>query len=308
MRNGADALKDISCGSKSSSGSKKFVFPGASAEALPSAKYSAAGTSSLNPTSSSSLTGSMVQQLDDDATADLHHVCMKGDASRASSLLEAQANANAIDTQGHSPLHLSCNNGHLECVKLLLNAGANVSSEDIFQKDTPLHKACWYGYADIARLLLDASADPSAVNKYGKTPKDKAARYGHVRCLESLDDVACLSARTRQAKWEKMPIGRDSGYFPSQSVLNSFAPLTSSGCLSAAAVSSATSEDFFMEPDIEDMATVEDWALKALLWTTAGSPSRRVDDLLNSPLSQSHAGTGVNQAYSSLPMPKVAGP
>ena len=71
------------------------------------------------------------------------------------------------NTEGSTPLHQACWNGHIEIVKLLLEAGAELEIRDGAHNGTPLgwttHAAVIVGhkgpYAEIVKLLLDAGAE-----------------------------------------------------------------------------------------------------------------------------------------------------
>ncbi|KAM9792504.1 protein phosphatase 1 regulatory subunit 27b [Neosynchiropus ocellatus] len=80
----------------------------------------------------------------------------------------------SLDTIYHSgmaAIHEAVLSGNLECVKLLVQYGA-----DIHQRDeegwTPLHMACSDGFPDIARYLLSLGADLDLENESGERPAD----------------------------------------------------------------------------------------------------------------------------------------
>ncbi|KAF8462149.1 ankyrin repeat-containing domain protein [Kalaharituber pfeilii] len=74
-------------------------------------------------------------------------------------------------------------NGHIEIVKLLLAAGADVNKQN-WQKYTPLHLASNYGYLEIVKLLLVAGAEVNtATGSSSLTALDLSLKNGH-------DDVA----------------------------------------------------------------------------------------------------------------------
>jgi len=79
-------------------------------------------------------------------------------------------NVNAGAGGGYTPLHNACVRDHLDMVKLLLNAGADVNAKNI-HGNTPLHPACRHKFSmDIVKLLVDAGADLKATNLDGETP------------------------------------------------------------------------------------------------------------------------------------------
>ncbi|CAN9510779.1 unnamed protein product [Ophioblennius macclurei] len=78
---------------------------------------------------------------------------------------------NTIYLSGMAALHEAVLSGNLDCVKLLVQHGA-----DIHQRDqegwTPLHMACSDGFPHIARFLLSLGADPTLENDCGEKPSD----------------------------------------------------------------------------------------------------------------------------------------
>ncbi|XP_028175546.1 oxysterol-binding protein-related protein 1-like [Ostrinia furnacalis] len=72
---------------------------------------------------------------------------------------------------GWSPLHLASYFGHVEVVRALLEAGANVDAIND-TGDTPLHKACFTGNEELVILLLKYKADVHIMNGEGRTAGD----------------------------------------------------------------------------------------------------------------------------------------
>ncbi len=66
-------------------------------------------------------------------------------------------------------LHYGCQNHNIEIVKVLLRAGANVDLTDNLGR-TPLHYASNYCYQKIIKLLLSAGANPNVVDNNMDTP------------------------------------------------------------------------------------------------------------------------------------------
>jgi uncharacterized protein len=79
-------------------------------------------------------------------------------------------------------LYIACETGHLEVVRLLVDAGANVDKWDKGD-DTPLSIASQEGHYEIVRLLVDAGADLD--NDVGR-PLESARRCHHDDIVEML--------------------------------------------------------------------------------------------------------------------------
>lgn len=82
------------------------------------------------------------------------------------SLLEAR------DSDGSTPLHCATWKGHQHIVAALLEAGADVNAvnQNGHWGTTPLHAAAHANQAGIAKLLLDHGADMKAKDMEGRTP------------------------------------------------------------------------------------------------------------------------------------------
>jgi ankyrin repeat protein len=86
-------------------------------------------------------------------------------------ILEALAEAGVKAVPGHAadedeatlvPLHAASFQGHLDCVRFLVETvGVDVNARDDMG-GTPLMRACWGGRVEIVRYLLDKGADPTA--------------------------------------------------------------------------------------------------------------------------------------------------
>ena len=85
-------------------------------------------------------------------------------------LLQRDANTDATDESGQTPLHVAAQNNHADCIKTLLEGGAMVDPLYCPKKrETPLHVACAHGFYQSAAVLLDYKADPDAANGQGET-------------------------------------------------------------------------------------------------------------------------------------------
>ncbi|XP_068134225.1 ankyrin repeat and KH domain-containing protein 1-like isoform X2 [Hyperolius riggenbachi] len=108
--------------------------------------------------------------------------CCGGFAEVADFLIKAGAD---IELGCSTPLMEAAQEGHLELVKYLLAAGANVHAKTA-TGDTALTYACENGHTDVADVLLQAGADLEHESEGGRTPLMKAARAGHLCTIQFL--------------------------------------------------------------------------------------------------------------------------
>ena len=55
---------------------------------------------------------------------------------------------------------------------------------------TPLHLACQEGHLEVVRILMSYGADSNLLDNDGKTAWDLAAEHGHAPILEYLDGLS----------------------------------------------------------------------------------------------------------------------
>jgi hypothetical protein len=93
----------------------------------------------------------------------------ESDVEIVRALLKAGANVNGRqDSRSMTPLSHAVGRGHIQMVKLLLEAGADVNISS--SEQTPLHLALEYRRIEIARLLIEAGADLNARDDRDRTP------------------------------------------------------------------------------------------------------------------------------------------
>jgi len=74
-------------------------------------------------------------------------------------LIRQRANVNELDTNQDAPLVIAAYKGHVEIVKMLLEAGADVTAVDPEMKATALHAATYAGRTEAAKLLIACKID-----------------------------------------------------------------------------------------------------------------------------------------------------
>eukprot|EP00798_Chlamydomonas_sp_ICE-L_P000711 gene711-biopygen458 len=118
----------------------------------------------------------------------------EGRVNEVVSLLERGANVNCCNDYG-TPLHYAALYGHLECIKALLDSGAEVNKTNFFGF-TPLHDAAGKGGVECIRALLNSGAGVDTPDNYGNTPMHYAALYGQLECIKALLDSGAEVNRT----------------------------------------------------------------------------------------------------------------
>jgi ankyrin repeat protein len=87
-----------------------------------------------------------------------------GDVAAVKSFLASGVDINApAPCSGAAPLDAAIYGGHVDLIRYLVNAGANVNGVG-YEDATALMAAAYQGDADTARLLLARGADPLVVH------------------------------------------------------------------------------------------------------------------------------------------------
>jgi ankyrin repeat protein len=89
----------------------------------------------------------------------LFEAAQRGDIALVEELLREGADP-STHSGSAAPLVIAADKGHIDIVRLLIQAGANINDDQSFYP-TALICASIRGYAPIVRLLLDAGADTS---------------------------------------------------------------------------------------------------------------------------------------------------
>jgi len=117
---------------------------------------------------------------------------LHGELALCQALIQRDADVNK---PGWTPLHYAATNGHVDVMRLLLQAHAYIDSASP-NGTTPLMMAAHYGNASAVKLLLEEGADVLLKNQQGLTALD----FAHT--ANRTDSVAILTAfiRARQPK------------------------------------------------------------------------------------------------------------
>jgi ankyrin repeat protein len=149
------------------------------------AAQDAVGRTALHVAIENQLPGAMLLLLDRGAPIDVFAAAGMGDAERVASFLaEDPSQARAAQGDGMTTLFYAAWAGDAQSVRLLLDAGADVSPrvKRLWACLTPLHAALQQRHREVATLLLEHDADVNAFaaegGGYWPTPLQAAARWG----------------------------------------------------------------------------------------------------------------------------------
>ena len=134
------------------------------------------------------LDGAVIRAHSADGFALLHYAAFFGHAEVVTLLLGRGADPSAVarNAMRVQPLHSAAAGRHVDCMRLLLEAGAPVDGAQ-HGGYTALHAAALHGDTDMVGLLLAHGADPDRADAEGRTPRDLATAEGHAAILSLFD-------------------------------------------------------------------------------------------------------------------------
>ncbi|KAM0437891.1 hypothetical protein ACHAPT_002256 [Fusarium lateritium] len=117
----------------------------------------------------------------------LHRACAMANYVAVDNLISLRASVNCVDNHGRTPLwHAACSDYEGSITEALLWAGANASLSDL-DGLAPVHVSCRQGTIGCLKQLRSAGADLSfPTGALGLLPAHFAATFGHKRCMQVL--------------------------------------------------------------------------------------------------------------------------
>jgi ankyrin repeat protein len=113
-------------------------------------------------------------------------------------LLEAKADVSVTDSRKNTALSCAAENGSIESVALLQQAGATGNVDEARVRTTAILRAAQRGNVERVQQLLQMGVSARTANDYGVTPLHEAARIGHPKVVAVLLAAgADPNARTR---------------------------------------------------------------------------------------------------------------
>jgi len=127
----------------------------------------------------------------------LHFATNEGHLEITQTLVEAGSDVNATESAGVVPLHLAARNKNgTECVRYLLDHGADVHLKEQNDSWNAAHYAAYAGELESLKVLTDAGVEVGIFDKCGWTPLHRACQSGSLECvLYLLEKGVDLQAR-----------------------------------------------------------------------------------------------------------------
>ncbi|KAM9321275.1 ankyrin repeat and SOCS box protein 11 [Gastrophryne carolinensis] len=143
--------------------------------------------------------GARVNVVTVDGITPLYNACRSGSVACISVLLEYGANPE-LETQLAFPLHEAATRGHRECAEMLVAYGADIDKE-VQNSGTPLYLACAHQKTDCVRKLLELGANVNRGN-FLDTPLHAAARKSSEEIIKVLTDYgANVKSKNMEGKY-----------------------------------------------------------------------------------------------------------
>ena len=128
-------------------------------------------------------------QRDDCKWTPLMRAAQNGHLEVSKLLLISGADVNAVDKGGYSVLMVASANHNPEILNLLIHHGADLNRQDPGLGWTALIWATKEGHYENVKILLDAGSDVSIMDKTGKSAMDWATENNHWQIAELLQSL-----------------------------------------------------------------------------------------------------------------------
>ena len=126
----------------------------------------------------------------------LHIAALEGHIECMRELLDRGADIESKSNDGYTTLMITALESHIECMRELLDRGADIESKSN-KGSTPLMLAASEGHIECMRELLDRDADIESKNNDGYTTLMITALKGQIECMRELLDRGADIERTR---------------------------------------------------------------------------------------------------------------
>jgi ankyrin repeat protein len=121
-------------------------------------------------------------------TTSLHRACQEDDLKHLRKFLSENDDydVDTTDREGYPAVYYACQQGNLEALELLVNAGANIQFRDA-EGWTLLHECCQHGHVDCFQYLLDKGIDYTRNNIENKGPLEYCDNFHRESLVAKLE-------------------------------------------------------------------------------------------------------------------------
>ena len=153
-----------------------------------------------------------------DLTTPLHLACQKGKVDVVRLLLDKGAAVDRADKDGATPLWIACCKGHVDVVRLLLDKGAVVHTQNHSPSSSPPQLVG--GVTDFVRKLIighsnnTGGAEVDRTDWADKTPLWGACFEGHIDVVRLLLEKGAVLDRAMEDGATPLSIAKSQGHSP----------------------------------------------------------------------------------------------
>ena len=134
-----------------------------------------------------------LEEVDEDGCPPLHNACQYGNCALVESLLAKGADITQLSKAGNAPIHIACMNGHLKCLKVLLDCSRCDADQRNSNEKTPLD-IVWGmedGNTSVEFLRVLMRCNINRARSTGTTPLHIACKNGNIHIIQLLLKENC---------------------------------------------------------------------------------------------------------------------
>ncbi|XP_052102817.1 ankyrin repeat domain-containing protein 50-like [Mytilus californianus] len=159
-----------------------------------------------------------IYYLDSKNMSPLHSASLNDHCELTHLFLKYGARINQKNSEGYTPMLLSCNYGHVKVIEILLQKHGNVNKCDNYGW-SPLHMAASDGNTDLIKLLVKYKAKVNKQMNNGMTPLYLACNFGHLLAVEMLLESKADVKKCETEGWSPINIACLKGFYDIVEVL-----------------------------------------------------------------------------------------